>query len=251
MARCGPDGVEQFARGLAGGADVRVACEIADRETVALLVGEEAVAASIARAVEIDFERASDIADDDEGGDGFAAGQVLGVVFGLEAGVAHQLVVARARWSAGQRRFAKVERGLVGLQIALLGLHDEMAALVEIDCAGAVERAKRAAGDRGFVFIGADLALFGLTGAIDGEDFAQVGDEGGEVRFFRAAGMAFPFGDKLIEIHGRPLGRNHGQGVGVGQGGLWGRGRSGFAGCAAPSPSFASRCAASGAILSP
>ena len=74
-------------------------------DPVGLLIGEKAVAAPVAGPVEIEFERAPDIGNDQKRRRAMAAGQRQHIAFGLNAGVGHQPVIAR---------FALVARGIAG-----------------------------------------------------------------------------------------------------------------------------------------
>lgn len=206
LFRIGPDGAQQVARGLAGARHLGIAREIGQFDPVALAVGEEVVPAPVARGVHVELERAADVADHQERRDRVIARQVFGVILRLLVRIAHQLVVARARGGlrgAGDQVEVALAR-IALLDVALLGLHDEVAALIKVDRSGALERAERTAGHRAFVFVGAQLAGGGASRRGDPESLAELPDEHREVGPLAPAGLAPPFGDELVDRHASP-----------------------------------------------
>lgn len=171
-------------------------------EAVGMLIGKVAIAAPVARPIEIEFERAADIADDQERRPRMIAGQVYRIAFGLRQGIAHELVVSRAGRRSGGGFGDIEELGLpaVGFgQFRLLGFQNEAAALVEVDGPGVAANA--AAGDRAFELIAAEHAAFGHFGHGQIKRTAHIVDELGIVGAFGPAFYPQPFGDERGYFH--------------------------------------------------
>ena len=127
--------------------------QLIERDPVTLLIGEEAVAATITCPIEVKFETAPDIGDDQEGRGFVIVGQRQRIAFCLNPSVGHQPVIAW-RFLCGRcgmaddiaeqvgYRLKCVLRGIrrngfTGLDLTLLGLKDEAVAFVQVDAFGA------------------------------------------------------------------------------------------------------------------
>ena len=190
----GPDRREQRPRLVLG--------KPLDLEAVGMLIGEVAIAAAVARPVEIKLEGAADVADNQERRPGVVAGQVDRIALGLGQGIAHQLVITRARWGSrgAGRDVEQFGLLLVGIgQFGLLGFEDEAALLVEVNGPGAAPRA--AARHRTFELVGTQRAGCRRLGQGQAQRVAEIIDELAVIGALRPALDAQPFEDELLHVH--------------------------------------------------